>query len=60
MEREPTYKIVRMYQFGETKVLKTGLTREEAMAHCRDPETSGKTCSDLKQRGDWFDGFDRE
>ena len=52
------YQIVRMV-FGSRKtIIKTGLTREEAQEHCKDPETSGSTCSDLSRRGRWFDGFE--
>lgn len=52
------YQIVRMVFGGRKVVIKTGLTREEAVAHCQDPETSGSTCSDLSRRGRWFDGFE--
>jgi len=52
------YQIVRMVFGGRNVVIKTGLTREEAVAHCKDPETSGSTCSDLSKRGRWFDGFE--
>jgi hypothetical protein len=46
-----TYKIIR-FRFGrETQTIKTGLTLEEAQAHCQDDET----------RGDgWFDGYTEE
>ena len=52
------YQIVRMVFGGRRRIIKTGLTREEAVAHCKDPETSGSTCSDLSNRGRWFDGFE--
>ena len=60
------YKIVRHYQFGEGEVLETGLTLEEAQAHCNDPETSSKTCTKAENirrtelHGPWFDGYYRE
>jgi len=38
--------------------MKRGLTLEEAQEHCRNPETSGSTCSDLSKRGQWFDGYE--
>ena len=42
----------------------TGLTLEEVQAHCSDPETSSRTCSDesIEKRngGPWFDGYERE
>lgn len=62
-----TYKIVRHYQRGfQQEVLKTGLTLEEAQAHCNDPETCDKTCTRPEnvqrtaEHGPWFDGYYRE
>ena len=55
-----TYKIIRFRFDGNNRTIKKGLTLEEAQAHCKDPETSGATCSDLSKRGRWFDGFDEE
>ena len=55
-----TYKIIRFRFEGNGRVIKRGLTLEEAQEHCRDPETSGSTCSDLKKRGQWFDGYAEE
>ena len=60
------YKIVRMYQRDNipSRTVKSGLTLEEAQAHCHDPETSSKTCMTYagrkrtEQRGDWFDGYE--
>ena len=46
-----TYKIIRYQFYGEPKVIKQGLTIEEAKEHCNDPSTSGI---------DWFDGFTKE
>jgi hypothetical protein len=47
-----TYKIVRFYQsYRPKKVIKSGLTREEAEAHCQRPDTHGPG---------WFDGFTKE
>ncbi len=60
------YKIIRFY-FNDnipSRTIKKGLTKQQAMSHCQDPETSSKTCttSTGKQRtktcGPWFDGFD--
>ncbi len=51
------YKVVRSYFEGNNKLIKTGLTLEEAQEHCQDPETSGSTCSDLSKRGMWFDFY---
>lgn len=63
-----TYKIVRNH-FNENvprKVIKTGLTLEEAQAHCRDPETTSSKCKGAEAKaytekfGPWFDGYDEE
>jgi hypothetical protein len=61
------YKIVRMYQNESSRhyrrTIESGLTLEEAQAHCQDIETSSSTCtrSDRKritaQRGPWFDSY---
>lgn len=61
-----TYKIVRMYFRGGRRTIETGLTLEEAQAHCADPETSSSTCTKsagkarTKRMGMWFDGYERE
>jgi hypothetical protein len=63
-----TYKIVRLYQDPKVnnEVIKTGLTLEEAQAHCSDPETSSSTAKNriaragLARYGPWFDGYDEE
>ena len=60
------YKIVRHYQRDITtrRTIKTGLTLEQAQAHCADPETSSSTAVSYKARkrteryGPWFDGYD--
>ncbi len=60
------YKIVRMYQRGGKRVIERGLTLEQAQQHCRDPETSSRTCTKAAnkrrtaQRGPWFDGYERD
>jgi len=60
-----TYKIIRMY-FDDKwpdRQIKSGLTLEEAQAHCRDPETSSRTATKsagkarTRQKGPWFDGY---
>lgn len=48
---EKTYYIKRFYRDKENEARETGLTLEEAQAHCQDPSTSGE---------DWFDGYDEE
>lgn len=61
------YKIVRMYfENHRPRTIKTGLTKEEAMKHCNDPETSSSTCTNYagkqrtKRMGAWFDGFTQQ
>jgi hypothetical protein len=66
-EEEKTYKIVRFYKEGHPqKVMKKGLSLEEAKEWCNDDETSSKTCEKpenvkhTEEFGDWFDGFTAE
>lgn len=61
-----TYRIVRMYRDPNIRkrVIDTGLTLEEAQAHCSDPETSSRTATSAtaqartRRRGAWFDGYE--
>lgn len=59
------YKIVRFY-LNSRRVILTGLTLEQAQAHCNDPETSSSTCTKsagkrrTKLKGPWFDGYTKE
>lgn len=63
MER---YKIVRHYQQHGKRIVKRGLTLEQAQAHCRNPETSSSTATSAAGRrrtrkyGPWFDGYSEE
>src|SRR4051812_26442912 len=62
------YRIERFYQndsrFKAREIVKTGLTLEEAQAHCQDPETSSRTCTSAeglertKKHGPWFDAYE--
>lgn len=61
-----TYKIIRHYFKGGSRVLKRGVSLEEAQAHCRDPETSSQTCKKphnvrrTRDMGPWFDSYQHE
>lgn len=64
------YKIVRQFaNFGgkmpssQHRTIETGLTLEEAQAHCHDPETSSRTATGSRARkyqhwDAWFDGYE--
>jgi hypothetical protein len=56
------YTVTRKYQNHPDKVIETGLTLEEAKAHCKDPETSSSTCThdDEEGMGNWFDAYEEE
>lgn len=62
-----SYKIVRHYfRNSKHRTIDTGLTLEEAQAHCRNPETSYNTCTKshnkrrTREMGPWFDGYTEE
>jgi hypothetical protein len=61
-----TYKIVRFFQNRASLTIETGLTLEEAQAHCKDPETSSRTATTKVGTartavfGPWFDGYTEE
>lgn len=65
-----SYKIVRNYfdrdRAPSRRVIKRGLTLQEAQTHCQDPETSSKTATSARAKartrmyGPWFDGYDEE
>ena len=49
------YKIIRFYREDHPdhqKVIKTGLTKEEAQEHCQREDT--------REKGVWFDGYTEE
>lgn len=60
------YKIVRGYFRGGRRVIERGLTLEQAQEHCKDPETSSRTCTKsagktrTRRMGPWFDGYERD
>ena len=63
-----SYKIVRKYykRPGRGRTIRAGLTLEEAQTHCRDPETSSRTCTKAsakaitRRNGPWFDCYIEE
>jgi len=48
------YMIVRFYrkEGKQNKIMKTGLTLEQAQEHCNDPKT--------RKEGVWFDGYTKQ
>jgi hypothetical protein len=64
-----TYKVIRFYKDSwsvNRTLIKTGLTLEQAQAHCYNPETSSTTATSpeatfhTRQFGEWFDGYEEE
>lgn len=63
-----SYKVLRFYESDsvETETVLTGLTLDQAQAHCKDPETSSSTCTNPEgvertaRSGRWFDGWTEE
>jgi hypothetical protein len=60
------YRIVRFYFRGGRRIIKRHLILADAQAHCKNPQTSSRTCTTAKARaitervGQWFDGYERE
>lgn len=60
----PMYNIVRFYQDGRRRIIKSYVELEEAQKHCKDPETSSSTATSTRaqrrteQNGPWFDGYE--
>lgn len=48
---QKTYRIVRFRFKGQREIIKTGLSLEEAQAHCSREDTHGPG---------WFDGYEEE
>ncbi len=57
---QQTYRIIRIYDDPNkrSRVIKRGLTKEQAMAHCSNPKTSTNGTKPFGQN--WFDGFMEE
>lgn len=61
------YQIIRFHKDTcERKIIAKGLTLEEAQEHCKDTETSSRTCEETEnvaytnEHGQWFDGYEEE
>jgi hypothetical protein len=63
-----TYKVQRLFfrTYKRPRLIKSGLTLEQAQAHCSDPETSSSTCKRAanvrrtRTFGPWFDSYTEE
>lgn len=55
MAQKDRYKIVRLYQNGDKRTIRRGLTLAEAQKHCRDPKTSKKDQAGIVE---WMDTYD--
>jgi len=49
-----TYKIIRFHRSGKKRVIRRGLSLEEAQQHCRKEDTHKK---DKDGQTLWFDGY---
>jgi hypothetical protein len=62
MKAPTKYAIYRIYATAPSKLIKSGLTLEQAQAHCKDPETSSSTCSHQTAITEtdkfWFDTYE--
>jgi len=59
------YRIRRLYRDSDaSRVIRSGLTLEQAQAHCQNPETSSSTATGsverarTRTRGPWFDSYE--
>lgn len=63
-----TYRIVRHYFNGPPyrRTIETGLSLEQAQAHCQNKDISSSTGTSAsarkrtRERGPWFDGYEQE
>lgn len=61
------FEVIRVYKFGPYReVVQSGLSLEDAIAHCTGPEASSRTATNkeaqerTRLRGPWFEGFCEE
>lgn len=63
---EKKYMIIRFFATGDKRIIQVNLTLEQAMEHCKDPETSSRTCTLPKNKrrtaskGAWFEGWQEQ
>lgn len=61
-----TYRIVRLFETGELRTLRTGIPRALADRHCSDPESSSTTATGpfarefTRRNGGWIDCYQKE
>lgn len=61
------YRIVRFYCDAKIRrrIINSGLTLEQVQSHCKDPDTSSRTCTSnvgrarTRKLGHWFDGYEK-
>jgi len=61
------YKVIRFYESAgiRRRTIATGLTKDEAIKHCSNPQTSSSTCTNpigiqrTNRVGRWFDGWEK-
>ena len=59
------YNVIRFFADAciDNQMVRRNLTLAQAQAHCKNPETSSRTCSTregterTRKHGDWFDGY---
>lgn len=59
-----SYQIVRVFNLGPAKIIKTGLTLEEAQAQCKNKHGIGRTCKNKARRAvvrepQYFDAYEQ-
>jgi hypothetical protein len=64
-DKTMTYKIIRFRFKGSNRVIKRGLTLEEAQAHCQRPDTRQAVTKvhpdgSTTEHVEWFDGYESE